>query len=190
VPLGTQELSVRQVGRGALFRLINVTSESAVDASFTLPLSTVLATVNVRGVRRLGSDQAEYLARQRHGFGRYVNQQEIAKRPDMAGALQLIAGLDVRRTSGGLIIDNRRYGCQPQIVVDGFPLMGVGGGSTVPRAGPAATSRPDNTLDGLNPRDVLAIEYYASSAGMPVKYALGEAPRCGMLLVWTVFSRW
>ncbi len=191
VPLGTQELSVRQVGRGALYRMIDVTGEAPLEESFTLPQSTVLATVNVRGVRRLGSDQAEYLARQRHGFGRYVNQAEIAKRPDMAAALQQIAGLNVRRGSGGLVVDNRRYGCQPLIVLDGFPESGGGGSSTIPRAGAATMpSGPSLTLDALNPRDVLAIEYYAGVAGMPLKYSFGDAPRCGMLLVWTVFSRW
>jgi hypothetical protein len=101
VPLGTQELSVRQVGRGALYRMIDVTGEAPLDESFILPQSTVLATVNVRGIRRMGSDQAEFLSRRRNGLGRYVNQSEIAKRPDMAAALQQIAGLSVKRGSGG-----------------------------------------------------------------------------------------
>ncbi len=45
-------------------------------------------------------------------------------------------------------------------------------------------------IEALNSRDVFAVEYYPGLAGMPMQYAVGDAPRCGMLLIWTVFARW
>jgi hypothetical protein len=70
-------------------------------------------------------------------------------------------------------------------------MAGGGGSSTIPGADDARSmSSAEIRLDALNPRDVYAIEYYAGAAGMPLRYSIGDAPRCGMLLVWTVFSRW
>ena len=52
-------------------------------------------------------------------------------------------------------------------------------------------STPETRIEMLNPRDVMAVEYYASGAGMPMQYVTGpEAPRCGLLLIWTVIARW
>jgi hypothetical protein len=62
-------------------------------------------------------------------------------------------------------------------------------GSTIPIPGQSnmpESSMPEMRIDMLNPRDVVAIEYYADAAGMPLQYVVGgEAPRCGLLLVWT-----
>ena len=192
VPLGTQEVSVRQVGRGALYRTIDLAGDAPLDVSFTLPDATVLSTVNVRGERRIGSDQAEFSARRRMGFGRYLNQSEINKRFDMVSALQRMPGLTVRRGSGGIDIEHSLHRCQPQIVIDGVPNMGRGGASTIPILGQSdvpAPTLPEMRIDMLNPRDVVAVEYYAGAAGMPLQYVIGDASRCGLLLVWTVFAR-
>jgi hypothetical protein len=67
------------------------------------------------------------------------------------------------------------------------------GGSTIPLPGTAGLpmpSMPEMRIDALNVRDVVAVEYYAGLTGLPMQYATGDAPRCGMLLIWTVFSRW
>lgn len=193
VPLGTQELSVRQVGRGALYRTIDVTADGPVEESFVLPTTTVLATMNVRGERRVGSDQAEFQLRKRVGVGRFLDQAEISKRFDMPSALQRLAGLSAQRTPSGLSITNRRGGCEPLIVIDGVPNSFRNSGSTIPLPGTAGLpmpSMPEMRIDALNVRDVVAVEYYAGLTGLPMQYATGDAPRCGMLLIWTVFSRW
>ena len=193
VPLGTQELSVRQVGLGALYRTIDVTADAPLEVSFTMPLATVLATVNVRGERRPGVDRAGYLSRQQMGWGRYLNQQELAKRPDMQSALSRVAGLLVRQTPGGLSITNARNGCDPLIVIDGVPGPNLRRTSTIPIPGQSSVSLATSMemrIESMNVRDVVAVEYYAGSAGIPLQYTNGDAPRCGMLLIWTLFARW
>lgn len=193
VPLGTQELSVRQVGRGALYRLIDVIDNEPVEASFTLPQVTVLATMNVRGARRPGTDQAAYLARKRVGFGKYLEAAEIGKRADLPSALSRLAGLSIQQNGRGLSIMNQRQNCQPVIVIDGFPGIALGRETTVPVAGMASSRTPSMSemrIETMNVRDIFAVEYYPGLAGLPMQYVSGDAPRCGMLLIWTVFARW
>ncbi|MCC6244962.1 MAG: carboxypeptidase regulatory-like domain-containing protein, partial [Gemmatimonadaceae bacterium] len=145
VPLGTQELSVRQVGRGALYRLIDVIDNEPVDASFTLPTVTVLAAMNVRGARRPGTDQAAYLTRKKYGFGRYLEAAEIAKRGDVPSALSRLPGLSIQQNGRGLSIMNQRQSCQPILVIDGFPGTSLARETTVPVAGMAGGRMPSTT---------------------------------------------
>ncbi len=194
VPAGTQELSVRQIGLGALYRIIDVRPDAPVDVRLELPRTTELARVNVRGDRRPGMDQAGYLNRRRLGFGRYLDQKEISTRFDMESALRRVSGLEVNRTLGALIIRTRGRLCSsPVIVIDGVPMMQRGGGSTIPLDGGASAplmSVPEMRIDALNPRDVVAVEFYPGSGAMPQEYQTGYNPNCGMLLIWTVFARW
>ena len=193
VPLGTQELSVRQVGRGALYRTIDLAGDAPLDVSFVLPEATVLSTVNVRGERRMGSDQAGFASRKRIGFGRFVEQSEIVKRFDMPSAIQRIPGLTVQRTMSGVTIQVTRKQCTPLIVIDGIPGGIRNGGSTIPLPGETTGVMPspmEMRVETLSTQDVVAMEFYDSTDPMPLQYSFGDAERCGMLLIWTVFARW
>ncbi len=194
VPSGTQELSVRQIGLGATYRIVDVRGDAPVDLRLELPRTTTLARVNVRGERRIGMDQAGYINRRRLGFGQYLDQKEIATRFDMESALRRVNGIEVARTLGGLQIRARRPGCsEPAIVIDGVPAMRSSGGSTIPLDGGAPApmmSVSETRIDALNPRDVVAVEFYAGTGAVPMEYANGDRPPCGMLLIWTVFARW
>jgi len=194
VPAGTQELSVRQIGLGAIYRIIDVRPDAPVDVRLELPRTTELARVNVRSNRRPGMDQVGYLNRRRLGFGRYLDQKEISTRSDMESALRRVSGLEVNRTLGSLSIRTRGRLCSsPVIVIDGVPMAQPGGGSTIPLDGrsPAPLmSVPEMRIDALNPRDVVAVEFYPGTGSMPQEYQTGYNPNCGMLLIWTVFARW
>lgn len=194
VPLGTQEVSVRQLGSGALIRTIDVLAEAMPDEHFVVPDATVLATVNVRGVNIPGRDQAGFLARRRRGFGYFVEGKEIAIRPDVAAVLKRLPGLQVIDGMAGLTLRSTRgYQCgSPNIVIDGVPSAVWGRSSTIPLsdADAGAAPTPNLILASLSPRDVVGVEYYPSAGEAPAQFALGGPPRCGMLLVWTSASRW
>lgn len=194
VPLGTQEISVRQLGRGALFRTVDIVAGEVPDEVLVLPEATVLAAVNVRGVSIPGRDQAEFLARRRQGFGYALGEKEIGLRPDMMSALSRLPALDVRRTGAGMVMRNSRYQwCgSPEIVIDGVPSGVWGGGATIPGSAGAAGAQPvaNVRLESIIMRDVVAIEWFPNGDTAPVKFTFGAAPRCGMLLVWTRFARW
>lgn len=194
VPLGTQEISVRQLGRGALFRTVDIVSGETPDEAFVLPEATVLAAVNVRGVAIPGRDLTEFLARRRQGFGYSLMEKELSIRPDLVAAIGRLPGLDVRRSASGVSLRNTRgYQCgSPQIVIDGVPSAIWGGSSAIPlsAADAGAAAVPNMRLESMNVRDVVAVEYFPDGNTAPAKYAFGPPNRCGMLLVWTRFARW
>lgn len=195
VPLGTQELSVRQMGRGALYRVIDVTRVEGSTHDFVLPVATVLATMNVRGTARMGVDQAGFLRRKRQGFARIIEHEEIQKRYDIGSALARIPGLRVNRSMGGTEVVGSRAVCNSPIpiVLDGVPMRMYGNNSTISReANSAVPQMPTNgsRLDALAVSDVVAIEYHPGGATIPMEYWQGMPPTCGLILIWTVFSRW
>lgn len=194
VPLGTQEISVRQLGRGALFRTVDVVAGMVADEVFILPEATVLAAVNVRGVAIPGRDQAEFLARRRQGFGYFVGEKELGMRPDMVSALSRLPGLQARNGAAGLTIRNTRgYQCgSPTIVIDGVPSAVWGNTTSIPLSEADAGAQPvaNIRMEAMIMRDVTAIEYFPDGSSAPLQYNFGPPPRCGMLLVWTRFSRW
>lgn len=194
VPLGTQEISVRQLGSGVLVRTIDVLAETMPDEKFVMPDATVLSTVNVRGVEIPDRDQAGFLARRRRGFGYFAAGKDIAIRPDVAAVLRRFPGLQVSDGMAGLSLRSTRgYGCgSPEIVVDGIPSAVWGRATTIPTsdADAGAAPTPNLLLASLSPRDILGIEYYPSAGEAPAQFASGPPPRCGMLMVWTRASRW
>ncbi|MBL0937690.1 MAG: carboxypeptidase regulatory-like domain-containing protein [Gemmatimonadaceae bacterium] len=194
-PLGTQELSVRQIGAGAVYQVVDVRADvAAEDLRITLPSTATLTRVNVRAERTAGSDRAGYLRRRKMGIGEFIDEKEIAMRPDVASVLQRITGLLVEKTMLGLKINVRRPGCgAPLIVIDGFPASGRGTTSTIPLDATAPVqmmSPAEARLNALNPRDIVAVEYHTGANMVPMEYGNASRPDCGMLLVWTVFARW
>lgn len=194
VPLGTQEISVRQLGRGALYRTVDIVAGETPDEAFVLPEATVLAAVNVRGLALPGRDQTEFMARRRQGFGYFLNDKELSIRPDMVSALGRMPGLDVRRSASGVSLRNTRgYQCgSPQIVIDGVPSAVWANSTALPLsdADAGAGPVPNMRLETLIMRDVMAVEYFPDGNTAPTKYAFGPPNRCGMLLIWTRFARW
>ncbi|HEY0931614.1 MAG TPA: carboxypeptidase regulatory-like domain-containing protein [Gemmatimonas sp.] len=195
VPLGTQELSVRQLGRGALYRVIDVTGVEGSTHDFVLPVATVLATMNVRGSARVGVDQAGFLRRKRQGFARIVEREEIQKRYDIGAALDRIPGLRTVRSLGTIEVVGSRPDCAGpmNVVIDGVPMFRFRNNPSIPRGQESAlppAGMNGSRLDALAVNDVIAIEFHPSATTVPMEYWQGEPPRCGLLLIWTVFSRW
>lgn len=208
VPLGTQELSVRQIGRGALYRIIDVTAREEGAHDFVLPTATVLATMNVRGEASVGADQAGFLQRKRQGFVKVVEREEILKRFDVGSALKRVPGLRVTQMLGATQVTATRPFCPGEvpIIIDGVPQPSHGTASllsdiqnTTPPPGKGKSDGPQITMlppsntsriDQLAVNDVIAIEFHPGPATVPMEYWSGPPPQCGLILIWTVFSRW
>ena len=184
VPLGTQELSVRQLGRGALFRSVDVTAGETTVDSFVLPTATVLSAVNIRGLSMPGIDRFGYMARKRSGVGQYLDSTQIAQRSDMAAVLTQLSGLRVTRSGFGMELSGRASCRTPLIMIDGTPVMRSPG-----RGAPDGDNATDR-LSTLQPRDVLAVEYYGPGNDGAVGGRTIGGGRCGVLMVWTRLSRW
>lgn len=194
-PAGTQQLEVRQLGLGAVSRAVHLQADKPVDVDFVLAPTTVLSTVNVRG-NRVGFDQGSYLTRKKAGFGRYIEAAEVVKRADMAGVLRYVPGLVVELNGFDFnVFTTRRLPsgarCSPTIVIDGVPEMRITNASTIPLPGsPPAPPNSQSMITKLSVRDIVAIEFYASQAGIPLQYSIAKSFDCGMLLLWTKAARW
>lgn len=196
-PAGTQQIEVRQLGLGAVSRVVQLQSDNTVDVSFVLSPTNTLSKVNVRG-NRIGFDQSAFLLRKKAGFAHYIEAAEIAKRPDMASALRRMPGLMIRQAGFDFNIYSTRPSaisgpCTPTIVVDGVPQMRHQNGSTIPLAGRAPEpSNAESLVAKINPKDVLALEYFANEGTGPTQYSVvgNKSYNCGMLLVWTKAAQW
>jgi len=111
-----------------------------------------------------------YERRQQRGtFAKFMEQDEIRRMGTPLNASDLL-----RRVPGVHISTNPNGGnairirnCQPMVLVDGQRLPGA-------------------ELDEVVvPGDIAAIEFYPSSAGVPVQYLERGNRLCGLILVWT-----
>ena len=124
-------------------------------------------------------EQAGFYHREAIGFGKFLDRDDIEKRPpgrmsDLFAGLAgvtLVAGPNGRRN---VMLNAGRYRsapCFPRVVLDD---MIVGGGSSLPA-----------DLDILLTRSALAgVEVYTRTAGIPVKYG-GTGSSCGVIVIWT-----
>jgi hypothetical protein len=195
VPLGTQALSVQQIGRQGISRIVDVTPREDSPHDIVLARSaTVLETMDVRAK---GEHQIGFLRRKSLGFARVIERKEILKRQDIPSALNRMPGLRVTGTPQGPEVTGSRPICNGPIpiVIDGVPHRAPGtidfgrGSASAP---PPPPPPPPNgaILERLQINDVLAIEYHPNGASVPLEYWPFPPSLCGVVLVWTVFSRW
>lgn len=45
-------------------------------------------------------------------------------------------------------------------------------------------------IESLPVNQILAMEYYPSAVGVPLDLWMGTPPSCGLIIIWTIFSRW
>ncbi len=124
-------------------------------------------------------EQAGFYDREAIGFGKFLDRDDLEKRPpgrvsDLFAGLagvSLIAGPTGQRQ---VILNAGRYRrepCFPRVVLDD---MIVGGGPLQPAQ-----------LDVLLMRSAIAgVEVYTTTAGIPIKYG-GTGSSCGVIVIWT-----
>jgi hypothetical protein len=140
------------------------TTVAIVLAEVPAELQDVLVTAPLQGKLR-GFYQRRQL---KSTFARFLDENEVRKMaPRIASDLfRRVPGVSLSSTeTGGNAI--RIRGCQPMVWVDDQRVPGA-------------------ELDELiAPSDIAAIEFYASSAGIPAQYLERGNRLCGLILVWT-----
>lgn len=135
------------------------------------PLETV-----VQGQNRVLADVGFYM-RQDMGAGQVRTPEELEAKPplDITDLLRGLPGVRVIRPPGTFSIDvlsNRRtVDCRPSVSIDN---------RIVQRGG----RENSGWHEGLNVREIAAIEVYAGQAGLPERVA-GPVSPCGAILLWT-----
>lgn len=167
---GTLSLEARRLGYAS--RTVQVDIAAAADfTSVEIVLAAIpeeLQEVSV-SAPSLGKLRGFHQRRQQGGkFGRFLDQNDIQRiAPRNASDLfRTVPGVALASTqSGGNAI--RIRGCQPMVWVDDQRVPGA-------------------ELDEVVfPSDIAAIEFYASSAGIPAQYLERGNRLCGLILVWT-----
>lgn len=115
--------------------------------------------------------------RRKRGFGRFVGPEDLEKivATDLGDLIRRIPGIRILGNDEPVFIRAEQFRidgpCYPAIILDGLMVREAGG--------------PGIRFNELvSHRDVLAIEAYASTAGLPTQYG-GTGAACGVLLFWT-----
>ena len=177
VPTGTRMLDVRAVAYAPQALPVDVTDGAAPLRITLVSLKSVLDTVKVRGNLSLYRSQQEFLKRKQHsGAGRFITEEDIAKRNP-------VAAVDLFRTMTGIMIarDDNQYDilvqrsmssfanpyCRVAVFVNGVALR-------------------DPTVDDLNgylrPSQILGIEVYDGGSA-PMEFSKRNG--CGSVVIWT-----
>ncbi|MES2525174.1 MAG: Plug domain-containing protein [Gemmatimonadota bacterium] len=152
--------------------MLDVLPGAGPELSLSLAPLIRLDTVKVTGTRVFVSPEtAEFESRRRSGFGRFLDQDDIARRPG-------ISTTDHLRTMPGMQVVRSRYGdavmmrgangsCVPAVFVDGLRVE-------------AANSQ----INELVPSHLLhAVEAYTSRILVPPQFQTLNG--CGSLVLWT-----
>lgn len=165
---GPLSVRARRLGFGQRTLQVEVGAGSTAIEIVLLDVPEELTKVEVTAPSQ-GKLRGFYQRSQQKGtFARFLVEDEIRKiGPRMASDLfRSVPGITLssNETGGNSI---RVRGCQPMVWVDGQRVPGA-------------------ELDELVfPSDIAAIEFYASSAGIPAQYLERGNRLCGLILVWT-----
>jgi hypothetical protein len=168
-PTGPLSLRVRRLGFRE--RVVDVqVGPGAQSAPIEIMLTvapTQLAEVAVEGDATGRLREFFQRREQRKAFGRFLAEAEIQRMAptNSSDLFRSVPGIVIRAsaTEGNTI---RVRNCQPTVWVDGQRVPGA-------------------ELDEVaRPGDIAAIEFYASSAGIPAQYMDRQNRLCGLILVW------
>ncbi len=177
VPTGTRMLDVRAVAYAPQSLPVDVTEGAAPVRITLVSLKSVLDTVKVRGNLSLYRSQQEFLKRKQHsGAGRFITEEDIAKRNPVAAA-------DLFRTMTGIMFarDDNQNDILVQRSISSFsnPYCRVA-------VFVNGTSLRDPTVDDLNgylrPGQILGIEIYDGGTAPP---EFSKRNGCGSVVIWT-----
>jgi hypothetical protein len=134
-----------------------------------------------------GSVMAAFEERRRVGFGKYLDSTDLRKAENRR-VPDVLRGLGVRMISfqsGGGPPEQRAVSsgislhegepCWVSVFLDGVAIYKAGSSSMRP---------PDFSRD-FSTRNFMAVEYYRSSATVPIEFGTGRDTDCGVLVLWT-----
>ncbi|MHB1298545.1 MAG: TonB-dependent receptor plug domain-containing protein [Gemmatimonadaceae bacterium] len=171
---GAARVVVRRIGFKPETLAVDIDGHTPARASVTLRRVAVpLPAVRVTGREGLRGPMAGFYARQERGNGRFITQEQIARRNvgTMSELLRDIPGLRIGSPRFGVHSFRMRNSSQaPLVWLDGTPM----GSSEV-------------DLDDFDPRTFAGIEVYSGAATVPTEFSGGRMMTTsgGAILLWT-----
>ena len=179
---GTQTLEVSSIGYQPQRRVVDVAvGAEATDTVVLTSLKSVLDTVRITA----GRDPTGFERRRSAGIGQFITAADVA-RENPARTTQLLRtrkGLRYTFDRNGFasIEATTGIGCQPLILLDGFPLRDLSPNSALAVPGEAL-------LDWhMHPDEIGGVEIYTSPAQLPAEIARLSfgLPPCAAIVFWT-----
>ncbi len=166
VPLGSRMLWVRAIGYTPVAQVVEVLD--ADNPSLTIPLESAVELEGVRITERatVRRERSEFDLRKRAGIGRFVDSTEIARAPNMRAALSMMRGVRVTAGRGSEFGIMGRNGCSPTFFWDGILAS-------------------NDDLNRIPKEDIIAVEYYTTSALAPARFLMVSGDACAVVLFWT-----
>jgi hypothetical protein len=190
-PSGNQVVLFRLVGYQAVRMRAVVGKRDTVQLDATMVKISAQELPGVEVTERPlpvpGSVMAAFEERRRGGFGKFLDSTEMRKAenrrlPDVLRSLgvrlmsfQSGGGPPEQRAVSSGISLNEGDPCWVAVFLDGVAIYKAGSRSMKP---------PDFSRDFLT-RNLMAIEYYRSSATVPIEFGTGRDTDCGVLVLWT-----
>ncbi len=174
VPVGTRMLEVRAVGYYPERRAVNVVAGAPPLRVALSTLRAVLDTVRIVAARVRGRDIRGFLERSRSGVGRYLTEEDVARRKPIVTSdlFRTVPGLSVERSPlGDTMIGMRNsFGdeCVPAFYLDGHHMRNLSA---------------DDINGFVDPKEIAGIEVY-SGAGQPPQFQEALSG-CGSIVIWT-----
>jgi len=191
IPMGSQVVSVRQVGYNRIELLITFPDRGIVERQFLLSNVRSLDSVVVVAARPAIPEVEE---RRRLGIGHLIGREDLAKNENgrMSEVLLRLAGLRVVRATGGgqaWIVGTHggmaeyppdalsaamgaKPACYADVWLDGVRVYEGG-----------ATGAMLWDVNSIGPKSLEAVEFYAGG-NVPIGYSRPNQ-ECGVLLLWT-----
>lgn len=170
LPPGSQMLMIRAIGYAVIRQPVMLSPSDTVRIAARLRQLTVLDSITVTASR--GSVFSGVMERVQAGWGHYLLGGQLR-----AGAVTSILGqlpsVNVQGDARGVSIWGRVGGrpCLATVWVDGFRADGP-------------------QIRAIQPHEIIAVEWYPRAVSAPWQYApVVGGEQCGVLLVWTTFSR-
>ncbi len=191
VPAGTRMLEVRALGFSPARHYVHVVPGGPSVTVELATLSAVLDTVKVRSSRIWGHNLAGFFERRRQGAGRFLTDEDIAKRPAVfaSDVFRSVTGIRLGYASDTVATDMMQ-----RVVADStrefakrILIHGITGNWCAPAIYLEGIYMPSVTADDIDawvrPVNISAIEIY-SEATAPSEY---KQPRsgCGTIIIWT-----
>lgn len=173
-PVGTRMLEVRAVGYYPERRPVNVVAGAPAVRVALSTLRAVLDTVKIVAARVRGRDISGFIQRSRGGVGRYINEEDIARRKPLltSDLFRVVPGLTVDRTPLGDTQISMRgsvsESCIPAFYLDGQYMRNLSA---------------DDVDDWVRPHEIAGIEVY-TGAGLPAQFQQ-EMSGCGAIVIWS-----
>ena len=177
LPAGTYSLEVRAIGYAPTRVAVNLARTRPAQVTVAVgDRVTQLETAVVQADRtKLERDFTGFAERQKRGMGRYITEEDLARRGaiQLTDALRIIPGMSVVPTGGFGYTVRGRGGCTPDLVLDGMRI---------------ADGMQD--IDRLvQPNDVAGIEVYNGGSTVPPQLQAPGGGSCGVVAVWSKRGR-